>query len=71
MGAQLRCSIDHSSEIIVGGIPFSEADSAKLVALTVLKTIDPELLDAEVQEARYMLSERKEASYLANTSSKL
>ena len=60
----------HSSEIVVGGVPFSEATSAKLVAPAVLKTIDPELLDAEVQEARYMLSARGDASLL-NTSTKL
>ena len=41
---------------MVGDVPFSEAATAMLVALTVLKTIDSELLDAEVQEARDMLS---------------
>ena len=30
----------HSSEIVVGGVPFSEATSAKLLALAILKTND-------------------------------
>ena len=50
----------HSSEIVVGGVPTS--DSAKSMALVVLKTIDPELSDAEVLEARYMTSARDDAS---------
>ena len=59
----------HSSEIVVSDVPLSEAASIMLIALAVLKTIGPELLDAEVQEARYM-SARGDASS-ANTSFKL
>ena len=59
----------HSSEFVVGGVPFSEVTSAKLVALTVLSTIGSKLLDAEVEEARYM-SARGDGSS-DNTSSKL
>ena len=50
----------HSSEIVVGGVPLS--DSAKLVALAVLKTNDPQPPDADMQEARYMVSTRGVAS---------
>ena len=48
----------HSSEIVVGGVLLGEVASAKLVALAVLNSIDPELLDAEVKDDRYMSSAR-------------
>ena len=47
-------------QIVVGGVLLS--DGAKSVALAVLKTIDPELPDNDVQEARYMMSTRGVAS---------
>ena len=43
---------------VVGGVPDGEVASTKLVALAVFKSIDPGLLDAEVQDARYMSSAR-------------
>ena len=58
----------HSSEIVVGGVPLS--DSAKSVALAVLKTIDRDISDADVQEARYMTATRGDIS-TAETESNL
>ena len=49
-----QSDLAHSSEIVVGAVPLS--NSAKPVALAVLKTIDPKLFDADVQEGILLLT---------------
>ena len=59
-----QSDLAHSSEIVVGAVPLS--NSAKPVALAVLKTIDPKLFDADVQEGILLLTKLNLSSDLSS-----